>query len=70
MPKRKQTTASPEKIPMNTESTRNKRSSRNTARNRAPRDRRGNDGGGSAIAKRVSVGELGDSSKTNSLRAA
>src|SRR5271155_516107 len=37
MAKRKQTTASPEKIPMNTDRTRNKRSSRKTDRNRAPR---------------------------------
>src|SRR5579863_8290663 len=42
MAKRKQTTASPEKIPMNTDRTRNKRSSRKTDRRRAPRERAGN----------------------------
>src|SRR4029077_9492062 len=38
MAKRKQTTASPEKIPMNTDRIRKKRSSRNTDRNKAGED--------------------------------
>src|SRR5580692_166218 len=64
MAKRKHTTASPEKIPMKTDTTRKRRSSRKTERSRAPRERRSNDVRGSAcpFSSAVAVCELGESS--------
>src|SRR5580658_3620771 len=64
MAKRKHTTASPEKIPMNTDRTRNKRSSRKTDRSRAPRERRGKPVRRSAwpFSTAVPVCELGERS--------
>src|ERR1700685_247359 len=64
MAKRKQTTASPEKIPMNTDRTRNKRSSRKTDRSRAPRGRSGNKAARSAcpFSSAVPDCELGEGS--------
>src|SRR5579863_4423996 len=64
MAKRKQTTASPEKMPMKTDRTRKKRSSRKTDRSKAPRDRRGSDATGTDCPSPViaPVGECGRSS--------
>src|ERR1700686_93340 len=64
MAKRKQTTASPEKIPMNTDKTRKRRSSRKTDRSSAPRDRRGNDATvrGCLGSVSIAVSELSNSS--------
>src|ERR1039458_10287805 len=62
MAKRKQTTASPEKIPMNTDRTRKKRSSRKTDRSKAPRDRPGSDTTGSAGPDSTSIPVLGEMS--------
>src|SRR5580658_6059751 len=64
MAKRKQTTASPEKIPMNTDRTRNKRSSLKTDRNRAPRGCAGKDDTKSAwpFSNAVLVCELAERS--------
>src|SRR5580704_5645134 len=64
MAKRKHTTASPEKIPMKTESTRNRRSSRKTDRSKAPRDRMGADAVGTACvgSANITVCEIGRSS--------
>src|SRR5579863_314653 len=61
MAKRKQTTASPEKIPMKTDRTRKKRSSRKTDRSKTPRCRSGSDANGSAcpFSSGISGCELG-----------
>src|SRR5208282_3715217 len=64
MAKRKHTTASPEKIPMNTDRTRKRRSSRKTDRSSAPRDCRCDDAIGwtCVVSTSIPVCELGESS--------